>query len=165
METESDEEEEDETLDNVARVLTMEHDSPVRRRSRPVASRRTSTVVAATPPTLRQSSFIPHNYGYLRVIVEGSARLDDDDKVAQFIGLVGVLLTNGRMIDSFFVVNPVVIGGGRKDLKETKDIPQNMTLLGGYLKILDKSLKTFQKKSGGGGGGKGNGGGNRKLEL
>ncbi len=69
----------------------MEHDLPVRKRSRPVVSRRTSTVVVATPPTLRQSSFIPHNYGYSRVILEGWARLDGDDKVVQFIGLVGVL--------------------------------------------------------------------------
>ncbi len=94
------------------------------------------------------------------MIVEGSARLDGDDKVAQFIGMVGVLLTNGRKIDSFFVVNPVMIGGGKKDLKEAKDILQNMTLLGGYMKISDKSIKVFQKKSGSGGGGKPIGDGN-----
>ena len=164
MEIGSDEEEDEESSDNVARVLDMETESPVRKRSRPVVSRRTSTVVAATPPVLRQSSFIPHNYGYPRVIVEGSARLDGDDKVAQFIGMVGTLLTNGRMIDPFFVVNPVIIGGGKKDLKEAKDIPTNMTLLGGYMKISEKSLKTFQKKPGSGGGGKRNGGGNSNYE-
>ncbi len=74
-----------ETSDNVARVLDMETTSPVRKRSRQVVLKRTSTVVAATPPVLRQSSFVPHNYGYPGVIVEGSVRLDGDDKVAQFI--------------------------------------------------------------------------------
>ena len=165
MEIGSDEDEDEETSDNVARVLDMETTSPVRKRSRQVVSKRTSTAVAAKPPALRQSSLIPHNYGYPRVIVEGSARLDGDDKVAQFIGMVGVLLTNGRMIDPFFAVNPVLIGGGKKDLKEVKDIPQNMTVLGGYMKISEKSLKTFQKKSSGGGsGGKRKGGGNSNYE-
>ncbi len=105
--------------------------------------------VASTPLSLLQSSFILHNFSYLRVIMEGLARLDQDDKVAQFIGLVGTLLTNGRMVDSFFVINPVTIGEGTKDLRDTKDVPTNMTALGGYVKLSEQSIKTFQKKSAG----------------
>ncbi len=41
----------------------------------------------------------------------------------------------------------VIIGGGKKDLGDAKDVPQNMTALGGYIKILEKNLQTFQKKS------------------
>ena len=48
------------------------------------------------------------------MIVEGWARLESDDKVAQFIGLIGVVLMNGKLIDPFFVLNPVIIGGGRR---------------------------------------------------
>ncbi len=58
-----------------------------------------------------------------------------DDKVAQFIGLVETLLTNGRLVDSFFVINPVTIGLGKKDLRDTKDVPTNMMVLGGYVKL------------------------------
>ena len=94
------------------------------------------------------------------MIVEGSARLDNKDKVAQFIGLVGAVLTNGKLVDLSFVLNPVIIGGGRKDLRDVKDVPQNMTALGGYIKFLERSLQTFLKRSSGGGqGGKKSGGG------
>ena len=55
--------------------------------------------------------------------MEGLARLDSDDKVAQFIGLVGVLVTNRKMIDLFFVVNLVIIGGGKKDYFKKYDNP------------------------------------------
>jgi hypothetical protein len=50
------------------------------------------------------------------------------------------------MVDKHFVLNPVIIGGGKKDLRDAKDIPQNMTALGGYIKISKKSVQTFQKK-------------------
>ena len=51
------------------------------------------------------------------------ARLEREDKVAQFIGLVRVVLTNGKLVDPFFVLNPMIIGGGRKDLRDVKDVP------------------------------------------
>jgi hypothetical protein len=69
-------------------------------------------VVALTPLLLWQSSFIPHNYGYSRVIMEGSVWLDQDDNAVQFIGLFKMLLMNGKMVDSFFVINLMTIGGG-----------------------------------------------------
>ena len=46
---------------------------------------------------------------YPRVIVEGSARLESKDKVVQFIGLIRMLLTNGKMVDWHFVHNPSII--------------------------------------------------------
>jgi hypothetical protein len=49
-------------------------------------------------------------------------------------------------MDNFVVVDPVIIGMGKKDWKEVKDIPSNMTLLGGYIKISPKSLCTFERK-------------------
>ncbi len=163
----SSDESEDGELREVARDLNKEIGSPpLKKRSREVSAKRKTTpaVVSAPPTVLRQSSFIPHNYGFARVIVEGSARLESDDKVAQFIGLVGVLLTNGKLIDPFFVLNPVIIGGGRKDLRDAKDVPQNMTTLWGYIKISERSLQTFQKKrSGGGQGVKKSGGGIRDM--
>jgi hypothetical protein len=39
------------------------------------------------------------------------------------------------------------MGAGRKDLKEVKDILTNMTLLGGYVKISEKSLRVFERKT------------------
>jgi hypothetical protein len=84
---------------------------------------------------------------YPRVIVEGSAQLESKDKVAQFIGLIGTLLTNGKMVDKHFVLNLVIIGGSMKDLHDAKDVLQNIMALGGYIKILEKSVQTFQKKS------------------
>ncbi len=79
--------------------------------------------------------------------MEGSAWLESKDKVAQFIGLIGMLLTNGKMVDRHFVLNPVIVGEGKKDLHDAKDVPQNMTALGGYIKISEKSVLTFKKKS------------------
>jgi hypothetical protein len=52
--------------------------------------------------------------------MEGLAWLDQEDKAAQFIGLIGTLSTNEKMVDSFFVINPVIIGGGRK----TSEMPR-----------------------------------------
>jgi hypothetical protein len=80
------------------------------------------------------------------VIVERSTRLESKEEVAQFIGLIGMLLTNGKMVDQHFVLNPAIIGGGKKDLRDAKDVPQNMTALGGFIKISKKSVLTFQKK-------------------
>ena len=112
-----------------------------------------------SPPALRQSRFAAHKHEHPRVIVEGSAKLDNKDKVAQFIGLVGMVLTNGKLVHISFVLNPVIIGGGRKDLRDAKDVPQNMTALGGYIKFLERSLQNFLKRSSGGGqGGKKSGG-------
>ncbi len=79
--------------------------------------------------------------------MEGFTRLESKDKVAQFIGLIGILLMNGKMVHKHFVLNPVIIGGGKKDLHDVKDVPQNMTSLGGYIKISEMSVQTFQKKS------------------
>ena len=64
MEIENEVEEDEETNSNMARVLDLETASPVRKRSRQVGARCTMAVVAATPPALRQSSFIPHIYSY-----------------------------------------------------------------------------------------------------
>ncbi len=61
--------------------------------------------------------------------MEGSVWLDQDDNAVQFIGLFKMLLMNGKMVDSFFVINPVTIGGGNKDLRDAKDVPTNMTAL------------------------------------
>jgi hypothetical protein len=61
--------------------------------------------------------------------------VESKDKVAQFIGLIGTLLTNGKMVDWHFVLNPAIIGGGKKDLHDATDVLQNMTALGGYIKI------------------------------
>jgi hypothetical protein len=53
------------------------------------------------------------------------------------------------MVDSFFFINPVTIGGGKKDLRDAKDVPTNMTALGGCVKLSEQSIKMFQKKSAG----------------
>jgi hypothetical protein len=64
------------------------------------------------------------------------------------------------------VLNLVIIGGGRKDLRDAKDVPQNMTALGGYIKLSERSLQTFQKRrSGGGQGGKKSGGEKKKKDY
>jgi hypothetical protein len=110
--------------------------------------------------TLCQSSFIPHNYHNPRVIVEGCARLSGEYKTAQFFGLVGTLLTNGKMVDPIFVLNSTIIRGGRKDLRNVKDVPLNMMAMWSYVKILEKSMQTFQPKSGRTRGGKKGVGGN-----
>ncbi len=105
---------EDNLLVDVVHVL--DKTLPVKKRSRNTEEerRKSHAALASTPSLLWQSSFIPHNYDYSRVIMEGLAWLDQDDKVAQLIGLVEMLLTNGKMVDSFFVINPVTIGGGEE---------------------------------------------------
>ncbi len=159
------EDDESANLEGLVRDLEKETEkanSLQKKRSRNKEDTRTKSYAMATShtATLRQGSFIPHNYRHPRAIVEGSARLSGEDKVAQFIGLVGTLLTNGKMVDPFFVLNPTIIVGGRKDLRDTKDVPVNMTALWNYVKISEKSMQTFQPKSGHTGGGKKWGGGN-----
>jgi hypothetical protein len=39
--------------------------------------------------------------------------------------------------------------GGGKDLRDAKDVATNMMMLGGYVKLSEQSVKTFQKKSAG----------------
>jgi hypothetical protein len=78
------------------------------------------------------------------VIVEATVRLSNDEQVAQIIGLLNVLLTNAKMLDPFFVINPILAGGGKRDLRDAKDVPQNMTLLNCYIKMSEKSMQTFQ---------------------
>ena len=96
---------------------------------------------------LRRTSYKPHSYSHPRVIIEGSARLGQEDKIKEFTDLIGALLSNGKMVDQHFAIVPVTIGAGRRDLREVKDIPANMTMLGGYVKISDKSLRAFERKS------------------
>lgn len=50
-------------------------------------------------------------------------------------------------MDNFFAIVPVILGSGKKDLREVKDVPTNMTILGGYVKISEKSLRTFERKN------------------
>jgi monoamine oxidase len=129
MDLDKDAEDEDSDLENIVRDLDKEVEkeisSPLEKRSRNKEDSRNKapSQVVTNTATSGQSSFIPHNYSNPRVIVEGSARLTSDDKVAQFIGLVGTLLANGKMVDPFFVLNPTIIGGGRKDLHDAKDVP------------------------------------------
>jgi hypothetical protein len=143
-------------LEGLVRDLEKETDtaskSPLKKRSRnKETSSKTSHAQAVLHTlTLRQSSFIPHSYRNPRVIVEGSARLSSDDKAAQFLGLV----------DPFFILNPTTTGGGKKDLRDVKDVPANMTALWSYVKILEKSIQTFLPRSGHTGGSRKEGGGN-----
>jgi hypothetical protein len=81
------------------------------------------------------------------VIIEGLARLSQDNKVKEFMELIGTLLSNGKMVDRNLAIVSAIMGAGRKDLKEVKDIPTNMTLLDGYVKISKKSLRVFERKT------------------
>jgi hypothetical protein len=113
MDLGSDEEKEEEdaaSLGEVVWVLDKDGALLLKKRSRKVeeTSKQSNAMIPAAL-SLQQSSFIPHNYMYPRVIVEGSTRLESKDKVAQFIGLIGTLLTNGKMVDKHFVLNQVII--------------------------------------------------------
>jgi hypothetical protein len=150
-----DEEEEDSLLGEVAWNLAKEmaSSSGKKRQSGELTkSSGTSTVMArktyAAPATaLRPSSYVPHDYIHPRVIIEGLARLEVDDKVKEFLDLVVTLISNGKIVDNYFAIVPVIMGWGKKDLRSTTDVPMNMTTLGGYIKISEKSLKVFEKKS------------------
>ena len=110
----------------------------------PMGARRTQ---ATTMTALRPSSYTPLKHIFPRVIIEGSARLVQEDKVKELMDLIGALLSNGKMVDCYFAIVSVVMGAGRKDLKEVKEIPADMTLLGGYVKISKKSLRIFERKN------------------
>ena len=62
MELDSSDESNGEDLEAIVRVLDKEAESsPLRKWSR---GRKTQAVVTATPPALRQSSFVPHQYTF-----------------------------------------------------------------------------------------------------
>jgi len=138
------------TLDCITRNLEAEVTSPVnKRRNVEVSSGDGGTyaAVASTGSILHPSSFAPHNHIHKRVILNCSVGLDQDDKFTQFLCQIAGLITNGKVMDRFFVINLVLMGTTRKDWKEVWDIPQNMTVLGGHIKISQKSLRSFEKKS------------------
>jgi hypothetical protein len=163
MDCTMDEEGEDDppNLEDIVRDLgnetVMEISSPLKKRSRNKEdSRSWAMSKAVMTAALRQSSFIPHNYSNPRVIVEGLAKLTSDDKAAQ----CSIYRTSGHIVGKWknggplFRLNPTIIGGGRKDLRDAKDVPLNMTAMWNYVKILEKSMQTFQPKSNYSGAGK-----------
>jgi hypothetical protein len=120
------------SLGDVVWVLDKEVALLLKKRIRKVEEMsKLSNAVVPAASSLRQSSFIPHNYMYPRVIVERSARLESKDKVAQFIGLIGTLLTNGKMVDWHFVLNPAIIGGARRTYVMQSTFRRTLRLWGG----------------------------------
>lgn len=98
---------------------------------------------AAAAMALHPSNFGNHHYCHPQVIIDGSARLGKDNKVTEFLELLGVLITNGEIVDNWFAIVQVILGSGKKNVRELKDVPVNMTMLGGYIKISEKSLEVF----------------------
>ena len=91
-----DDKEEGADLEHIVRQL--DKSSPVKKRGqtskdKEATNRSYSQVAAMGMGSLRMSGFIPHKFSNPRVIIEGSVRLTNEDKVAQFIGFIGVLLT------------------------------------------------------------------------
>ena len=135
-------------LEEVARNLEREGGEKVL----PMRKRRSVDLTTATPQAtaLRTSSYIPHTYKHERVILDASVRLGaqgkETDRVTEFLGQIKTLLANGKIVDKYFVINPVIMGEGRKDLREIKDVPPNMTTLGSYIKISPRCMKAFEGK-------------------
>ena len=136
-------------LEEVTRNLEKEGEET----TSPVRKRRSVEVSKVTPGgtggALRLSSFIPHTYRHTRVILDASVRLgasQEKDRFEEFLGQIKTLITNGKIVDRYFVINPVIMGDGKKDLRDTKDVPTNMTTLGGYIRISQKCMKAFETK-------------------
>ena len=138
-------------LEEVARNLGKEGDDGT---NSPVKKRRNTEVTKVTPGgtdggALRMSSFIPHTYQHKRIILDASVRLgatQEKDRFAEFLGQIKALLMNAKIVDKYFVINPVIMGDGKKDLREIKDVPANMTTLGGYIRISQKCMRAFETK-------------------
>jgi hypothetical protein len=134
MSEDSEDDESGRDLGDVARNLEMEGEGT----GLPMRKRRSVEVTPVTTGgaggALQMSSFIPHTYRNKRVILDASVRLgaaQDRDRFEEFLGQIKTLITNGKIVDKYFVINPVIIEDGRKDLRDTKDVPTNMTTLGG----------------------------------
>ena len=136
-------------LDDVTRNLEKENGEE----SSPVRKRRSVEVMPGdTGSSLRMSSFIPHTYRQERVILDASVRLGmaqdkGSDRFTEFLGQIKTLLSNAKIVDRYFVINPVIIGDGKKDLRDVKDVPTNMTSLGGYIRISQKCMRAFEVKA------------------
>ena len=122
----------------------------------PMRKRRSVEVTTVTPggkgSALRMSSFTPLSCHHKRVILEASVRLGvvqdkESDRFAEFLGQIRTLLTNGKIVDKYFVINPVIIEDGKRDLRDVKDVPTNIMTLGGYIKISHKCMKAFEVKA------------------
>ena len=131
----------------IARNLDKEMVTPVGKKHRGGDLTHPTTATPKVTTALRRSCYKPHAHSYPRVIIEGSARLAQEDKIKEFTDLIGALLSNGKMVDGHFAIVPVIMGAGRRELREVKDIPANMTMLGGYVKILEKSLRVCRKNT------------------
>ena len=107
------------------------------------------TYATTTKGPLRSSLVVSHTHLHPMVIVEASVRISEENKAAQFLGQIGTILTNGKILDPHFVINLVIMGIRKKDRKEAKDVPTNMTAVGGYIKISTRSLLSFGQRSSG----------------
>ncbi len=97
--------------------------------------------------------------------MDALVRFGQEDKFLQFLGQIVTIITNSKIMDNFFVINPVLIRMGKKDWKDVKDIPSNKTALGGDIKISSKSLCTFEKKLAFGSNAKKSGGNTYSLDM
>ena len=72
-----------------------------------------------------------------------------EDKISHFINATCALLTNARMVDQHFVINPVSSTSRALPWKNAGDIPINMTVISSHISI-SNNFRVFENQRNGG---------------
>ncbi len=105
-------------LDSITRNLDQEAAYLLRKRRNVEASlAQEGTYASAAAPSMLCSacSTAAHIHIHKPDIIDFSVRLDQDDNFLQFLGQITTLTRNTKIVDQFFVINPVIIGYQKKD--------------------------------------------------
>jgi hypothetical protein len=72
-----------------------------------------------------------------------------EDKISHFINATCALLTNARMVDQYFLINPVSSTSRALPWKNAGDFPINMTAISSHISI-SNNFRVFENQQNGG---------------
>ena len=85
-----------------------------------------------------------HLHNHKRIIIDASYTFSSDDRFKSFLMALASLLTYARLVDEYFVINPVKENGRDKDWSDPSILPTSMTALGAYI-VLSGNTRIFEK--------------------
>jgi hypothetical protein len=89
-----------------------------------------------------------HLHEHKQAIIEAGLALDSTKWFEHLASTMASLIKYCQLVDEFFTINPIFVGGRNKDWSDPSILPSSMTKLGAYLK-LSGSLCIFEKPKGG----------------
>jgi len=131
------------TSDASPAPIDLDTKSPAKKKSR---SRAPST--PGLPRSILKTT--PHDHVNKRVILEANVVLNGANPFLQFAEKIRSIISNARIVDEHFQIDPICATSSNKPLTRTQDVSNNLTLLTEYIKI-QGNMNVFQRKKSFGG--------------